>query len=110
MPDAPGSPAPTAPRDRPWLVFDGDCAFCTTSDTWVAERLHRASGADALLVPWQFTDLDALVVRAASSSKPASPTTPLSRPWSRAIATVSPPPRAKRAARPPCPPSAASPP
>ena len=26
----------------------------------MAERLHRASGPDALLVPWQFTDLDAL--------------------------------------------------
>ena len=47
-------------RDRPWLVFDGDCGFCTTSATWVAERLHRPDGADAHLVPWQLTDLDAL--------------------------------------------------
>lgn len=47
-------------RPVPWLVFDGDCAFCTTSATWVAARLHRRTGPDALLVPWQFTDLQAL--------------------------------------------------
>ncbi len=58
--DASGPPPPTVGRDRPWLVFDGDCAFCTTSATWVAARLHRAQGPDAHLVPWQFTDLDAL--------------------------------------------------
>ena len=51
--------APTE-RDRPWLVFDGDCAFCTTSATWVARRLHRPDGTDAHLVPWQLTDLEAL--------------------------------------------------
>lgn len=55
-----GPPAPSAGRDRPWLVFDGDCAFCTSSATWVAERLHRSAGPDAHLVPWQFTDLAAL--------------------------------------------------
>jgi predicted DCC family thiol-disulfide oxidoreductase YuxK len=48
------------PRDRPWLIFDGDCAFCTTTATWVAERLHRTNGPDARLVAWQFTDLVAL--------------------------------------------------
>lgn len=53
-------PGASAERDRPWVVFDGDCAFCTTSATWVAERLHRPDGTDALLVPWQQTDLDAL--------------------------------------------------
>lgn len=47
-------------RVDPWLVFDGDCAFCTSSATWVAERLHRATGPNARLVPWQFTDLAAL--------------------------------------------------
>ena len=47
-------------RTVPWLVFDGDCAFCTSSATWVAERLHRRDRADARLVPWQFTDLEAL--------------------------------------------------
>lgn len=41
-------------------MFDGDCAFCTTSATWVAKRLHRQGGPDAVLVPWQFTDLAAV--------------------------------------------------
>ena len=44
----------------PWLIFDGDCAFCTSSATWIAERLRRAEGPNARLVPWQFTDLAAL--------------------------------------------------
>ncbi len=47
-------------RDVPWLVFDGDCAFCTSSATWVAERLHRPGGPNARLIAWQFTDLAAL--------------------------------------------------
>lgn len=50
------TPTPAVPR----LVFDGDCGFCTTSATWVADRLHRDGGPDALLVPWQFTDLSAI--------------------------------------------------
>jgi predicted DCC family thiol-disulfide oxidoreductase YuxK len=54
------APVPTPDRTVPWLVFDGDCAFCTSSATWVAGRLHRASGPDARLVPWQFTDLPSL--------------------------------------------------
>jgi predicted DCC family thiol-disulfide oxidoreductase YuxK len=49
-----------AARSVPWLVFDGDCAFCTTSATWVARRLQRPGGPDALLVPWQSIDLAAL--------------------------------------------------
>ena len=44
-------------RDVPWLIFDGDCAFCTSSATWIADRLHRRGGPNARLVPWQFTDL-----------------------------------------------------
>lgn len=51
---------PVSERNEPWLVFDGDCAFCTTSATWVADRLHRPQGPDARLVPWQFTDLATL--------------------------------------------------
>lgn len=49
-----------ATRTEPWLIFDGDCAFCTTTASWVAERLHRAAGPNARLVAWQFTDLAAL--------------------------------------------------
>ena len=47
-------------REVPWLIFDGDCAFCTSSATWIAERLMRSEGPNARLVPWQFTDLAAL--------------------------------------------------
>ena len=47
-------------REVPWLIFDGDCAFCTSSATWIAERLRRAEGPNARLVPWQFADLAAL--------------------------------------------------
>jgi predicted DCC family thiol-disulfide oxidoreductase YuxK len=38
------------------LVFDGDCGFCTTSVTWLADRFPGAFAA----VPYQRTDLDAL--------------------------------------------------
>lgn len=47
-------------RDEPWLIFDGDCAFCTSTANWVAMRLHRTGGPNARLVAWQFTDLTAL--------------------------------------------------
>ena len=40
---------------RPLLVFDGDCAFCTT---W-AERGRRWLGLEHV-EPWQFLDLDEL--------------------------------------------------
>jgi predicted DCC family thiol-disulfide oxidoreductase YuxK len=46
-----------ARRAVPWLVFDGDCAFCTSSANWIADRLARRDEPNALLVPWQFTDL-----------------------------------------------------
>lgn len=42
-------------EDRPLLVFDGDCAFCTSS----ARALERI-GPSAGIVPWQEADLDAL--------------------------------------------------
>lgn len=54
------NPESATVRTVPWLVFDGDCGFCTTSATWVAARLHRAGGADAYVVPWQRADLAAL--------------------------------------------------
>jgi predicted DCC family thiol-disulfide oxidoreductase YuxK len=47
-------------RPVPWLVFDGDCAFCTSTVTWLAARLHRPGRPEARTVPWQFTDLAAL--------------------------------------------------
>jgi predicted DCC family thiol-disulfide oxidoreductase YuxK len=43
-------------RDRPVLVYDGECGFCTSSARFV-ER-HIPTGAD--IVPSQATDLDAL--------------------------------------------------
>src|SRR5690348_17172321 len=42
------------------LIFDGDCAFCTLTATWFAERLRRGDDTDADVVPWQFTDLAAI--------------------------------------------------
>lgn len=48
--------APTDPaRALPVLVFDGDCAFCTTSAGWATRwlRLDRVE-------PWQRLDLDVL--------------------------------------------------
>jgi predicted DCC family thiol-disulfide oxidoreductase YuxK len=43
------------PRERPVLVFDGDCGFCTT-----CARFLERIGPDAEIVAWQLTDLDAL--------------------------------------------------
>jgi predicted DCC family thiol-disulfide oxidoreductase YuxK len=39
-------------RERPVLVYDGDCGFCTTC-VHVLER----TGPDAEIVAWQLTDL-----------------------------------------------------
>jgi len=38
------------------LVYDGDCAFCTSSVRWVT-KLHLAAD---VVVAWQHADLDAL--------------------------------------------------
>ncbi|MEW1912296.1 DCC1-like thiol-disulfide oxidoreductase family protein [Kitasatospora sp. NPDC085895] len=45
----------------PVLVFDGDCAFCTSCVTW-AERYPRASLSSGgwQAVPYQYADLAAL--------------------------------------------------
>jgi predicted DCC family thiol-disulfide oxidoreductase YuxK len=50
----------TQVRDVPWLIFDGDCGFCTSSADWLGRRLNRLRGPNAKLIPWQFTDLAAL--------------------------------------------------
>ena len=47
-------------RGLPLLIFDGDCAFCTSSASWLAGRLRRKDGRNAQLVAWQFLDLAAL--------------------------------------------------
>lgn len=41
---------------RPLLVFDGDCAFCTSSVRWLERVLPGSFDA----VPYQWTDLPAL--------------------------------------------------
>jgi predicted DCC family thiol-disulfide oxidoreductase YuxK len=55
----------------PWLIFDGDCAFCTSSAHWLAERLHRLGRSNARVVPWQFTDLAALGTTAERAQREA---------------------------------------
>ena len=60
-----------AVRGVPWLIFDGDCAFCTYSAHWLARRLHRLDGPNARLVPWQFTDLAALDTTAERTQREA---------------------------------------
>jgi predicted DCC family thiol-disulfide oxidoreductase YuxK len=45
-------------RSRPVLVYDGDCAFCTSSVRF-AERHLRLN---CEVTPWQFADLGALGV------------------------------------------------
>ncbi|HEX5527678.1 MAG TPA: DUF393 domain-containing protein [Solirubrobacterales bacterium] len=49
---------------RPVLVFDGDCAFCTSS----AHLLERI-GPEAEIVAWQLADLDALGITAAQATE-----------------------------------------
>jgi predicted DCC family thiol-disulfide oxidoreductase YuxK len=49
---------------RPVLLYDGDCAFCTTC-ALLAERRFRP---DAAVVPWQFADLAELGVTAQQAS------------------------------------------
>jgi predicted DCC family thiol-disulfide oxidoreductase YuxK len=44
-----------SPRERPILVYDGDCAFCTK-----CVHVLEGIGPDAEIVPWQFADLAAL--------------------------------------------------
>jgi len=44
-------------RERPVLVYDGDCSFCTT-----CARFLERIGTDAEIVAWQLTDLAELGV------------------------------------------------
>jgi predicted DCC family thiol-disulfide oxidoreductase YuxK len=45
---------------RPILLFDGDCAFCTTCANWAKRHIRRLDPIE----PYQFADLDALGVTA----------------------------------------------
>jgi len=51
----PGHNMHVSPRARPVLLYDGDCAFCTTCAR-VLERIRP----DAEILAWQLTDLAAL--------------------------------------------------
>ncbi|HEY8456268.1 MAG TPA: DCC1-like thiol-disulfide oxidoreductase family protein [Actinopolymorphaceae bacterium] len=53
--DRPPGEVEANPPDRHFL-YDGDCGFCTTT----AHLLQRWTGTSAAVVPWQFSDLDAL--------------------------------------------------
>ena len=47
------TPATSAGRPSPLLVFDGDCGFCTTSANFIVRRIRPA----AHVVPWQRLNL-----------------------------------------------------
>lgn len=49
---------------RPVLVFDGDCAFCTS-----CARLLERIGPEADVVAWQVADLDELGITAAQAAE-----------------------------------------
>lgn len=51
----------TAPVQRPALVFDGDCGFCTRS----ADVARQVLPAHCAVVPWQEVDLAAVGTTAA---------------------------------------------
>ena len=50
---------------RPALVFDGDCGFCTRS----ADVARRVLPADCAVVPWQRVDLAAVGTTAARAQQ-----------------------------------------
>jgi predicted DCC family thiol-disulfide oxidoreductase YuxK len=51
-------------RRRPVLLFDGDCAFCTS-----CARLLERIGPEAEIAAWQVSDLDELGVTAAQAAQ-----------------------------------------
>lgn len=52
-------------RDRPVLVYDGDCGFCTSSVRFIERRIPTS----AEVVAYQFADLDALGATAEQASR-----------------------------------------
>jgi predicted DCC family thiol-disulfide oxidoreductase YuxK len=57
--------ATAAPAERPTFLYDGDCAFCTTCAGFIERRIPTT----ARVVPWQFSDLDALGVTQAEAEE-----------------------------------------
>lgn len=51
--------------EPPVLLFDGDCAFCSSCARWLRRRLPTP----AAIEPWQTTDLDPLRVTEAEVSE-----------------------------------------
>jgi predicted DCC family thiol-disulfide oxidoreductase YuxK len=49
--------------DRPVFLYDGDCSFCTSCANFIERRIPTS----ARVVPWQFSDLDALGVTQADA-------------------------------------------
>lgn len=50
---------------RPVFLYDGDCAFCTSSARFIQRRIPTR----AEITPWQFADLDALGVSQAQAEE-----------------------------------------
>lgn len=55
--------------DEPVLIFDGDCAFCTSTVTWMASRLGSAGRPRVTVTPWQWADLAGLGVTPAEAQR-----------------------------------------
>ncbi len=56
-------------RSEALVLFDGDCGFCTSSATWMSQRLTRPGKEAVRLVPWQDADLTALGTDAARAQR-----------------------------------------
>jgi predicted DCC family thiol-disulfide oxidoreductase YuxK len=52
----------TAP-DRPVLLYDGDCGFCTSSARWIERRK-----IDAAIIAWQFAEVERYGITAQQAS------------------------------------------
>ncbi|MGH8970828.1 MAG: DCC1-like thiol-disulfide oxidoreductase family protein, partial [Actinomycetes bacterium] len=50
-------------RDRPVLLYDGDCAFCTRSVRWMQRHIPYRPDVEA----WQLADLPSLGVTEAEA-------------------------------------------
>lgn len=52
------------------FVYDGDCAFCTSCAEFIGRHgLGQRGAAPVVVVPWQFTDLEALGLTVAQAEE-----------------------------------------